>query len=106
MAVLAATVATRKNGALGNNANPVNTGETGQFEDTTHSDTFAATDDINYRFVIEGVSGAITWSHVGCMIENTDPDSAIKTFNGLARASAATVKGLSLASVKTWNGLA
>ena len=99
-------VRTRENGASGGNVNSINAGTTGQFEDTTGSDTLTATDDINYQFLTNGTSGAITWSHVGCMIENIDPDSAIKTFNGLARASAATVKGLSLASVKTWNGLA
>lgn len=32
--------------------------------------------------------------------------TAIKTFNGLARASVKTINGLALASVKTWNGLA
>lgn len=34
------------------------------------------------------------------------PDSAIKTFDGLARASTKTVNGIAIASVKTWNGLA
>jgi len=39
-------------------------------------------------------------------MEHAAPSSAIKTINGLAKASVKTVNGLAIASVKTFNGLA
>lgn len=43
----AGTLALRKNGADANNTIALASGTTGQFEDTTHSDSFADTDDMN-----------------------------------------------------------
>jgi hypothetical protein len=51
--------------------------------------------------------GPCSWQTIyGALQEPVAPSSAIKTINGLAKASVKTVDGLSIASVKTWNGLA
>lgn len=43
---------------------------------------------------------------LGVSIAPPTPTSAIKTIDGLAKASVKTVNGLAIASVKTWGGLA
>ena len=55
--------------------------------------------------------GGSTWTTVGYVsyfqnYGNDSPGSAIKTINGLAKASVKTINGLAIESVKTWNGLA
>jgi hypothetical protein len=80
--------------------------QVGRFEDASNTDVFTALQDGNYSALGGGTIGTITLASIGVLIENTEPTSAIKTINGLARASVKAVNGLALASVKTWNGLA
>lgn len=54
-----ATVKVRKNGADGNNTLSIGASTTGAFEDTTNTDNFLATDDINY-VIRGGSSGTFT----------------------------------------------
>jgi hypothetical protein len=65
----------RKNDADGSGDVNVSWGSTGQFEDTTYTDTFTATDYIDLQSsTVEAVTGSITYRHVGVTIENTDLD--------------------------------
>lgn len=59
------TVKLRKNGGDGNQAVSISTGATGEFEDTSNSDSIAAGDEVDYQFVAGG-SGAITFSVAQC----------------------------------------
>jgi len=80
-------------------------GTTGQFEDTTSSEAYTASSEINFSSITEGTVGLVALIHAGLLFTNTESASNIKTFNGLVRASTKTVNGLALASLKTWNGL-
>lgn len=51
-------------------------------------------------------STRLYWVNNGAFAEGTSSSSAIKTWDGLARASIKTWNELADASVKTWNGLA
>lgn len=59
------TVKLRKNGADGNQAVSITTGATGEFEDTSNSDSLVAGDEACYQFTAGG-SGAITFSVAQC----------------------------------------
>jgi hypothetical protein len=56
----ASTIRTRKNGANGSQSISVGSSATGLFQDTTNSDTVAATDKINYQLVVGGTGTSIT----------------------------------------------
>jgi hypothetical protein len=58
------TVTSRKNGANGNQSTTIAGGATGQFEDTTHSDSFVSGDKLNAS--ITGVPAAATMAIMGC----------------------------------------
>lgn len=51
-------------------------------------------------------STSSAWTVVMAVFKVATGGSAIKTIDGLAKASVKTVNGLAIASVKTWNGLA
>ena len=102
MAITALTLRVRKNGADGNGIIQLASNQTGQFEDVTNSDTFVATDEINYSAVTGGSSGALVINHIGVLITNTE---VIKTINGLVKSSCKTFNSLAIASVKSINGL-
>lgn len=57
------TFVLRKNGATGKQVVTVGASATGTFEDTTHVDSFAATDDINYMMT-GGTSGSIQTNQI------------------------------------------
>ena len=78
MAIVAAVFRVRKNGANATQFISVTSSQTGQFEDTTNSDNFISTDDINYSFITGGTTGTFTATHIGLKILNTDPTSALK----------------------------
>lgn len=79
MAIVTGTLRVRKNGANATQVISVTSNQTGQFEDTTHSDSFISTDDINYSFVTGGsVGGVFIMTHMGIKILNTDPTTALK----------------------------
>ena len=50
----------RKNGASGNQVVTIPSSTTGEFEDTTNSDSVVATDLVNYRTVLAGTTGSVT----------------------------------------------
>ncbi len=55
------TVRTRKNRANGNQSVTIGSSTTGEFEDTTNTDTVAAADELNYQAVTLGSSGSISF---------------------------------------------
>jgi len=106
MAITALTLTLRKSGVSAGNTISINSSSTGQFEDVTpHTDSFVASDEINYKVVTFGTAGSLTYNHVGVLITNTESSTFIKTIDGLAKASVKIVNGLTLALMKTWNGL-
>ena len=107
MALLVLKVRLRKNQVNGAQSVSVNNAQTGLFEDAINTDAFIAADEVDYLqdTTTDATSGTVLSDEISVLFENTDVDSFIKTFNGLARASAKSVYGLALASVKTWNGL-
>jgi len=78
MAIVTGTIQVRKDGANGTQIINVTSGGTGQFEDTTHSDAFISTNDINYSLVTGGSTGSFNMTHIGCKILNTDPTTVLK----------------------------
>jgi hypothetical protein len=76
------TVNLRKNGANTNQSVSVAAGTTGAFEDTTHSDTFTATDLLNYMYS-GGVSGSILVATIATTLRpiNADPGAFALTGN-------------------------
>lgn len=85
------------------------------FNELDAQDNYFKSGDSNGAITPAGsYSMSVTFSSSGyyCMMQGvsfapyTTPTSAIKTINGLAKASVKTVNGLAIASVKTFNGLA
>lgn len=60
------TFVSRKNAADGNISISVTSTSTGEFEDTTHSDSIASTDLANWKVTIGGTTGSITFPKIGC----------------------------------------
>lgn len=58
------------------------------------------------RVVLHNSDNGGATRYIDTIYDATPVASAIKTIDGLARASVKTVDGLAIASVKTWNGLA
>ena len=105
MAITSLTFRVQKNGGTANAPTiAIAGGVTGQIE-STGSETYVATDEINFSSITEGTVGSLALIHAGLLFTNTESASAIKTFNGLARVSTKTVNGVLLALVKTWGGL-
>jgi hypothetical protein len=68
----------RKNGANGTSLVWFTEGATGQKEDATHTDSFVATDDINFSCVAGAAdSGSITYRHIGVMVLNAEPSAFV-----------------------------
>jgi len=63
-----ATIRTRKNGANGNLSVSVPAGNSGEFEDLENSDSYVATDEINWQTVTGGGSGSIGLNIIGLEI--------------------------------------
>lgn len=53
-----------------------------------------------------GMSTTVPWAAAGGLFNPAAAGSALKTVNGLAKASVKARNGLAIASVKTWDGLA
>lgn len=92
----------RINGADGNSV--ISATGSGEWTDTTHTDTIAVDDLVNYSGITSTSTSAITFASIHG--ETAASGSSIKTFDGLAVASVKTVDGLAIASVKNYNGLA
>jgi len=75
----ATTFRTRIDGANGNLVVSVGAGQTGQFEDTTHSDSYTAAEKINYQVVAAGSSGLIVPEIVGISILQSSPATPVAT---------------------------
>ena len=81
MATTPGYIRVRQNGANATQVIQVVSGATGQFEDTTNSDNFISTDDINYSILTGGevvVAGVISMTYMGVKILNTDVDEVAK----------------------------
>lgn len=84
------TVTLRKNAANGNNTLSIPASTTGYFEDTTHTDSFAATDQIDYSFVTGATGTNIMLANVGFVAQYQVTISGTGSATGTA-----TVTGVS-----------
>ena len=66
----------RKNDADTSILVSIGAGQTGQFEDTTNTASFAANDDVNWRHTSSAGSGTVTCTHLGF---HSEPDSSTDT---------------------------
>ena len=72
----ASTFRSFKNGVNGAQSVSIGAGLTGEFEDTTNSDTLVATDLINYRLAV-GAGGALTHTLMQSRITTTSTDTMV-----------------------------
>ena len=70
----ATTILTRKNGAAGAQSISVAAAATGQFEDTTNSDTVAVDDLFNYGVTLGAGTGAIVMLHITSRLASNSTD--------------------------------
>lgn len=68
----ASTLSIRKNQAVGSNSVSITASTTGAFEDTTNTDSFIATDEINCQFVTGATGTSLTLRTYGMLLTNTD----------------------------------
>ncbi len=73
----------RKHGVDGNNMLNPSWGTTGQQEDSTHVDTFAAVDEIALMCLSGGYIGSITYRHIGMMVLNTDVVATVRSWGAV-----------------------
>lgn len=78
------TIVTRINGADGNNTVTIGSGATGIFTDTTHTDTVASSDEIDYKIVTGATGTSINIRQLGIWTE-----SLPITINEISRALSA-----------------
>lgn len=91
------TIRTRKNGANGNMSVSVSAGSTGEFRDTTNTDSVVAGDEINYQ----GITGTGTSLSIRAMSVLFDPNGgSINTLN-----SSRAAQNLSVASTAYYYNL-
>lgn len=104
MAITSLTVRVQKDAGTANAPSlSIAGGLTGQFE-STDSETYAATNEIDFSCITGGTVGALAITHIGLLVTNTA--STIETFNGVPRADVYSINNKNLAAVKTWNGVA
>lgn len=78
---------------------------TGQFSDTTNSDTITSTDLVNYYITVWWSTWTCSVSTISILLSTPTSSTSIKTIFGLAYASTKTVQWLALASMKSFWGL-
>jgi hypothetical protein len=71
------TIKSRKNGADGNLVLTINAGATGWIEDTTHSDTIAADDDIDFSITTGTGTENLIFTSLSAEFESTTADAQI-----------------------------
>lgn len=84
------TVTARKNGSDGNAVVSVSSGATGEMEDTTHSDSFASADDLNFSLVV-GAGGNVALRSLRTLLDDgsntgssTETGTAVMSMAGIA----------------------
>lgn len=77
------TMTLRKSGAAGNNTVSIGASATGLFNDTTHSDTLATSDDINYQLITSTSSGTMTIAWFSCVALNVTTTQVNQSFTHL-----------------------
>lgn len=90
----------RKNTAAGNNTVSIGAGATGDFKDTTHSDTFSAADLIAYQ-VTQGGTGSLTYGRIGVIFEATTTSN---TVNRCQNGTTTTLSSASTTYYMPWQG--
>lgn len=87
------TIRTRKNGANGNLSVSIGAAATGQFEDLVNTDSFVATDYLNWQVVTGGTSGTIEMLCIGFELQQPPPAVGLenKSANMAAKMMAAGV---------------
>lgn len=81
------TVKTRKNGADGNQVVTIGSTATGFFEDTTHTDSVAVNDQLNYTVVNGTGTSAISYASLFLTFDNTDYPGVVPFLTGGTNAS-------------------